>query len=71
MKKDNEAKINWNDVKIDTKIYMRLSEKDAWERGHFARFENGRVLVFQGGRTSWTTNKVTEWKYAKLSNEDN
>ncbi len=69
--KNMSKKTDWGSVPIDTKIYIKLSEKDAWERGHFAGFENGRVLVFQGGRTSWTTNKVTEWKYAKLSNEDN
>lgn len=62
-----EPKIDWSKVEVDTPILVKYSEKEEWTRRYFARFEDGIVYAWNDGRTSWTTDCMTGWKYAKLA----
>ena len=41
-----------------------------WDRRHFAKYEDGKIYTWIDGCTSFTTNKTTSWKYAKLYKEE-
>ena len=61
---------DWSKVAVDTPIYVREHESNAWEKRHFAFFKNGRVYSWLSGVTSWTAddeNYVFSWKYAKVA----
>ncbi len=62
-----EPKVDWNNVEVDTPILVRDYEGQEWGARHFAKYENETVYAWDGGRTSWTGDGVTEWKYAKLA----
>lgn len=62
--------VDWSKVAVDTPIYVREHESNAWEKRHFAFFKNGKVYSWLSGVTSWTAeNKdyVFSWRYAKLA----
>lgn len=54
------------DLAVDTPILVRDRENDSWFRKHFSHFENGRVVCFSRGKTSFTTSQTIYWKYWKL-----
>ena len=60
---------DWTKVPVDTKILVKYSEQDEWEKRHFAKFENGEVYAYSDGSTSFTTDVVSPWNFAKLYNE--
>lgn len=62
-----EPEVNWNKVEVDTPILVRDHESQEWGARHFAKYENETVYAWDGGRTSWSGDGVTEWKYAKLA----
>lgn len=63
------------DINIDTPILVSCDNKE-WFKRHFAGFnENGDILAWRGGRTSYSSfdddvdcGKII-WKYAKLYKE--
>lgn len=62
--------IDWSKVKVDTPILVRDYETSKWEKRYFAFFENGKVHAWNGGVTSWTSerhNNTMSWEYAKLA----
>lgn len=62
--------VDWSKVAVDTPIYVREHESNAWEKRHFAFFKNGKVYSWLSGVTSWTaerTDYVFSWRYAKLA----
>lgn len=62
--------VDWSKVAVDTPIYVREYEDDAWEKRHFAFFKNGKVYSWLDGETSWTVKNadyVFSWRYAKLA----
>ena len=65
-----EPEVDWSKVEVDTPILVKYSEKEEWTIRHFARFEDGIVYVWNDGRTSWTTDCMTMWKYAKLAESE-
>ena len=65
-----EPEIDWSKVKFDTPILVRHRLDEEWEKRHFVKYENGDVYAWDHGRTSWTTGKVTYWKYAKLAESE-
>lgn len=72
-KEPKEPEVDWSKVKVDTPILVRDSEKVAWERRYFARFEDGEVSAWNGGLTSWTADNEENacfWKYAKLAESE-
>lgn len=62
-----EEPVDWTKVKVDTPILVRDITDCEWTRRHFAKYENGRVYVWNGGSTSWTTETTMTWDYAKLA----
>ena len=72
-KEDKEPEVDWNEVKIDTPIWVKQREdsewyNEEWERRYFAKFEDGVVYAWDDGQTSWTAhNTMTSWNYAKLA----
>jgi len=60
----------WNDVEIDTKIFVRDDENDNWQYAYFAGYKEDKVCVFTHGSTSWSNKGIRYWKYAKLAEKD-
>ena len=67
MEEYEEPEVDWGKVKVDTPILVRYSEDEKWRKRHFVKYKNGYVYAWDNGRTSWTENDVTGWKYAKLA----
>ena len=65
--------IDWSNVPVDTPIFVEKTSGVVVKR-HFAKFENGRVCFFGGGKTSWSSesNGITYIapKYVKLAGGD-
>lgn len=45
---------DWSEVATDTPVYAKLYDGGIWNPLHFAKYENGDVYVYTGGRTSWS-----------------
>lgn len=69
-KEPKEPEVDWSKVKIDTPILVRDYEGQEWARKYFAKYENETIYAWDSGRTSWTGDGVTEWKYAKLAESE-
>ena len=65
-----EPETDWSKVEVDTPILVRDYEGQKWARRYFAEHKCGTVYAWDGGRTSWTGDGVTEWKYAKLAESE-
>ena len=65
-KEPEEPEVDWNNVEVDTPILVRDYEGQEWANRYFAKYENETIYAWDSGRTSWTGDGVTEWKYAKL-----
>jgi hypothetical protein len=60
--------VDWSKVAIDAPLWGHGSHQPAWQPGHFAGLDSqGRVTVFDGGRTSHTTDQTTIWQAARLT----
>lgn len=70
--KEPEHEVDWNKVAVDTPILVRNSEDDEWTKRYFAKYENGMVLAWNSGKTSWTSiyGYTSAWQYAKLAKEE-
>ena len=64
-----EDKIDWNKVEVDTKVLVRDRPYNEWLKRHFAKYEDGKVYVFNDGRTSWSSRAITHWEETKLWEE--
>ena len=42
----------WENVSVDTPVWVRDKEYSAWIPLHFAKYKDGKVFTFVGGRTS-------------------
>lgn len=65
--------VNWSEVTIDTPIIVTTSYGDVVNM-HFAKFKNGFIYYYSGGRTSWTQIKTvgmyrTTPEYVKLAGD--
>lgn len=70
-KNNIEPSVDWSKVPVDTKILVRDSENEEWQRRYFATYWNGKVYAFYDGLTSWTADEYkTDWEYAKLAKEE-
>ena len=58
----------WEDVEVDTPIYVRKSDNGIWLPRYFAKYENDKIFAWDYGRTSFTSKKGESvfWKYGKL-----
>lgn len=64
-----EPQVDWSKVEVDTPILVR-DDGVNWAKRHFAKYENGRVYAWKDSHTSWTTEDMTEWDYAKLAESE-
>lgn len=63
-----EPEVDWSKVAVDTPILVRDSETGNWLKRYFAKFADGEVYAWVGGKTSWNSeDEANEWKYAKLA----
>ena len=65
-----EPETDWSKVEVDTPILVREYEHENWVRRYFAKYEGGKVYVWNNGRTSWTEKFMTPWKFAKLAESE-
>lgn len=71
--KYEEPEVDWSKVKVDTPILIRESEQALWLKRYFAKFKDGKVYAWNGGKTSWSIEDKTDmlsWKYAKLAESE-
>lgn len=61
---------DWNTVPVDAKILVSNCEGGAWMKMHFAKYEDGEIYAFVGGRTSWSEESSSKWNYCKLANDE-
>ena len=66
-----EDKIDWDEVEVDTKVLVRDRPYNEWLKRYFAKYENGKVYVFNDGRTSWNNEGITHWEETKLWEDNN
>ena len=64
-----EDEVDWDEVEVDTKVLVRDRPYNEWLKRHFAKYENGKVYVFNDGRTSWNNEGITHWQETKLWEE--
>ena len=65
-----EPKIDWSKVPVDTPVLVRGYEDEEWKKMHFAECILNTVYVWEGGKTSWTTDNTYPWEYAKLVEDE-
>lgn len=58
--------VDWSKVDVDTQILVSVDGQH-WDYRYFAEYRDGMVCAFNDGATSWTSNKKSEWPYAKLA----
>lgn len=72
-KEYKDPEIDWSKVPIDTEIFVSNTSKNGpWRKAHFAKVQNGLILVFSCGRTSWTAledNVFSSFSYADIPNQ--
>ena len=65
-----EPPVDWSKVAVDTPILVRNSEEEAWRKRYFAKYYNLIVYAWGGGTTSWSAERSTCWKMAKLAESE-
>ena len=62
-----EPHVDWSKVAVDTPILVNDSSDRKWLKRYFAKYENGSVFAWNGGKTSWSSEgHATPWELAKL-----
>lgn len=67
-----EPPVDWSKVPVDTKVYVRDYDNGTWFHRYFARFENGKIVTWTNGATSFSAegfDNVTWWNQGKLAEE--
>lgn len=65
-----EPSIDWSKVAVDTPILVRDNSFSEWGKRYFAKYENGIVYAWSNGTTSWSGDRCTRWKLAKLLDKE-
>lgn len=65
-----EPSIDWSKVAVDTPILVRDNSFSEWGKRYFAKYENGIVYAWSNGTTSWSGDRCTPWKLAKLPDKE-
>ena len=65
-----EPPVDWSKVAVDTQVLVRDSEEEAWRKRHFAKYEDNVVYAWVVGTTSWSAERSTCWKMAKLAESE-
>lgn len=67
-----EPAVDWSKVAVDTKIFVRNCDIEHWKPRYFARFEDGKILAWNYGATSFSAddlNDVSKWNQGKLAED--
>lgn len=67
-----EPAVDWSKVAVDTKVFVRDSDSEPWKPRYFARFEDGKILAWTYGTTSFSAddlNYVSKWNQGKLAED--
>ena len=62
----------WNNVEVDTPIYVRNSDNNDWLPRYFAKYEDGMVHVWAYGATLFSAGTIgymPSYKQAKLAKD--
>lgn len=63
--------VDWTQVEVDTPIWVRTTERDAWVKRHFSKFDptTKAVYAWNNGYTSHTVGFQgdTEWAFVSLT----
>lgn len=65
-----EPVVDWSNVAVDTKVYIRDYDSQPWRPRYFAKFENGRIYTWNDGRSSFTAlepRATSWWNQGKLA----
>lgn len=65
-----EPEVDWSKVEVDTPILVKDFQNYNWVKGYFAKYDDGRVWTWYGGKTSWNATSMCAWKYAKLAESE-
>ena len=66
-----EPPVDWLKVAVDTPILVKDSSGQRWLKRYFAKYENGSVYAWDGGKTSWNSEgHATAWELAKLPDKE-
>ena len=65
-----EPEIDWSKIEVDTPVLVKNIENEEWKKRHFAKYESGRVHVWNNGSTSWSAYCMYDYKYAKLPEDE-
>ena len=65
-----EPEIDWSKIEVDTPVLVKDKENKEWKKRHFAKYEYGRVYVWNNGSTSWSACRMYDYKYAKLPEDE-
>lgn len=57
--------VEWMNIEVDTNLVVSHNGI-TWYKRHFAKYEEGKIYVYQGGCSSYTTQKVETYKHNKL-----
>ena len=70
-KEPKEPEVDWSKVEVDTPIYVKAYDTDAWRRRYFSKYENGKIYTWANGATSWSSeNEEISWHYGKAIMEN-
>lgn len=67
-----EPVVDWSNVAVDTKVYVRDSDSGHWKPRYFAKIEDGKIFTWTCGATSFSAsdlNDVTRWNQGKLAED--
>lgn len=67
-----EPPIDWSNVAVDTKVYVRDSDNEPWKPRYFAKFEDGKIFAWANGATSFSRDSVCNsswWNQGKLAED--
>lgn len=65
-----EPKVDWTKVPVDTKILVKNHTNEDWKKRHFAKYEDNKIYAYDNGKSSFTTDIIASWNYAKLYKEE-
>ena len=67
---EESSVVDWTQVAIDTPILVKDRAMDNWQKRYFAGYEDGMIVAYNDGTTSWSANNSrTKWEQGKLVDE--
>lgn len=64
-----EEVIDWSDVLVDTKVFVRNKHHVCWTKAYFEKEVDGLFYCFVDGKTSWTTEQTSIYDECRLAED--